>query len=71
MSGIIAIRFDEKSFFSTIQGFNPPLDYKHYIKCVSQKIKNLNAINKIYFKCDFVDGSIVNGLRQLMLLSFV
>ena len=27
--GIIAIRFDEKSFFSTILGFNHGFDYKH------------------------------------------
>ena len=27
--GIIAIRFDEKSYFSTILGFNHGLDYKH------------------------------------------
>ena len=29
-SGIIAIRFDEKSFFSTILGFTAGWDYKHY-----------------------------------------
>ena len=28
--GIIVIRFDEKSFFSTIYGFQPHWDYKHY-----------------------------------------
>ena len=28
--GIIAIRFDEKSFFSTILGFTSGWDYKHY-----------------------------------------
>ena len=27
-SGIIAIRFDEKSFFSTVLGFTPGWDYK-------------------------------------------
>ena len=37
-SGIIAIRFDEKSFFSTILGFNPGWDYKHYNQYLSQKI---------------------------------
>ena len=31
-SGTIAIRFDEKSFFSTVLGFNPSWDYKHYNK---------------------------------------
>ena len=38
--GIIAIRFDEKSFFSTLLGFTPGWDYKHYNKYVSQKIVN-------------------------------
>ena len=37
--GIIAIRFDEKSFFSTILGFNAGWDYKHYNQHNSQKIK--------------------------------
>ena len=36
-SGIIAIRFDEKSFFSTILGFTAGWDYKHYNKYISQK----------------------------------
>ena len=31
-SGIIAVRFDEKSFFSTVLGFTPGWDYKHYNK---------------------------------------
>ena len=44
-AGIIAIRFDEKSFFSTILGFTPGCDYKHY-KYVSQKIVNLSNTNK-------------------------
>ena len=37
-SGIIAIRFDEKSFFSTILGFTPGWDYKHYNQYLSQKL---------------------------------
>ena len=41
-SGIIAIRFDEKSFFSTILGFSAGWDYKHYNQYLSQKIVNLN-----------------------------
>ena len=28
--GIIATKFDEKSFFNTIPGFQPHWDYKHY-----------------------------------------
>ena len=70
-SGIIAIKFDEKSFFSTILGFTPGWDYKHYNKYVSQKVVNLGSTNKIHLKCDCIDGSVVNGLRQPILFSFV
>ena len=70
-SGIIAIRFDEKSFFSTILGFTPGWDYKHYNQYLSQKIVDLNSTNKIHLKCDAIDGSIQNGLRQPILYSFV
>ena len=70
-SGIIAIRFDEKSFFSTILGFTPCWDYKHYNEYISQKIVNLSNTNKIHLKCDVIDGSVVNGLRQPILYSFV
>ena len=69
--GIIAIRFDEKSFFSTILGFTPGCDYKHYKKYISQKIVNLSNTNKIHLKCDAIDGSVVNGVRQPILYSFV
>ena len=70
-SGIIAIRFDEKSFFSTILGFTPGWDYKHYNQYLSQKIVNLSNTNKIHLKCDAIDGSVVNGVRQPILYSFV
>ena len=70
-AGIIAIRFDEKSFFSTILGFTPGWDYKHYNKYISQKIVNLSNTNKIHLKCDVIDGSVVNCLRQSILYSFV
>ena len=66
--GIIAIRFDEKLFFSTILGFTPGWDYKHYNKYVSQKIVNLSNTNKIHLKCDCINGSIQNGSRQPILL---
>ena len=69
--GIIAIRFDEKSFFSTILGFTPGWDYKHYNKYVSQKIVNLSNTNEIHLKCDCIDGSIQDGVRQPILYSFV
>ena len=69
--GIIAIRFDEKSFFSNILGFTPGWDYKHYNKYVSQKIVNLSSTIKIHLKCVAIDGSIQNGVRQPILYSFV
>ena len=69
--GIIAIRFDEKSFFSTILGFNHGWDYKHYNQYISQKIVNLSNTSKIHLKCDVIDGSVVNGIRQPILYSFV
>ena len=69
--GIIAIRFDEKSFFNTILGFTPGWDYKHYNEYTSQRIVNLGNTNKIHLKCDVIDGSIQNGLRQPILFSFV
>ena len=70
-SGLIAIRFDEKSFFSTILGFTSGWDYKHYNKYISQKIVNLSNTNKIHLKCDVIDGSVVNGIRHPILFSFV
>ena len=69
--GIIVIKFDEKSFFSTILGFNTGWDYKHYNEYISQKIVNLGSTNKIHMKCDVIDSSVVNGLRQPILYCFV
>ena len=37
----------------------------------SEKILKLNIIKKINLKCDAIDGSVVNGLRQPILYSFV
>ena len=70
-AGKIAIRFDEKSFFSTILGFTSGWDYKHYNKYISQKIVNLGSTNKLHLKCNIIDGSIVDGFRQPILYSFV
>ena len=70
-SGFIAIRFDEKSFFSTILGFTPGWDYKRYNQYLSQKIVNLSSTNKYHLKCDCTDGSVVNGVREPILFSFV
>ena len=70
-SGIIAIRFDEKSLFSTILGFTAGWDYKHYHQYLGQKIVNLSSTNKTHLKCDAIDGSVVDGVRQPILYSFV
>ena len=70
-SGIIAIRFDEKSFFNTVLGFTSGWDYKHYNKYFSQKMVNLGSTTKIHLKCDCIDGSIRDGVRQPILFSFV
>ena len=69
--GIIAIRFDEKSFFSTVLGFTPGWDFKHYNEYFSQKIINLSTRNKIHLKCDVIDGFIQDGIRRPILISFV
>ena len=37
----------------------------------AKKIVNLGNTNKIHLKCDCIDGSVVNGLRQPILYSFV
>ena len=69
--GIIAVKFDEQSFFSNILGFTPGWDYKHYNKYISQKILNLGSTTKIHLKADVIDGSVVDGVRQPILYSFV
>ena len=74
------LRFDKKSFFHTLLGFTPYWDYKPtnaihadssgvYTK--DKIILNLNTIDKIQLKCDCIDGSIQDGLRQTILFSFV
>ena len=70
-NGIIAIRFDEMSFFTTILGFNPNWDYEPYNEYISQKIVNLTSTNKIHLKADVIDGSVVNGVREPILFSFI
>ena len=70
-SGIIAIRFDEKSVFSTILGFTAGWDYEHNNQYLSQKIVDLSSKNIIHLKSDAIDGSVVDGVRQPILYSFV
>ena len=74
------LRFDKQSFFHTLLGFSPYWDYKPnnsshvFIPGVypSDKIiLSLNTIDKIHLKCDAIDGSIQDGVRQPFLFSFV
>ena len=69
--GIKSIGFDKKLFFGTILCFKPYWVYKHYNKYISQKIVNSSSTNKIHLKCDVIDDSVVNGLKQAILYSFV
>ena len=73
------LRFDERSFFHTLLGFEPYWDYKptnsnHVVipgVYTSDKILNLSTTNKIHLICDVIDDSVVDGVRQPILYSFV
>ena len=69
--GLGTLRFDKKSFFHTFLGHDPNFDYKVPGVFTSDKILNLNTTNKIHLKCDCIDGSIQNGVRQPILFTFV
>ena len=73
------LRFNEKSFLHTLLGFTPYWEYKptnsNYVAIpgvyISDKFLNLSVTNKIHLKCDCIDGSIQDGVRQPILYSFV
>ena len=69
--GLGTLRFDERSFFHTLLCFTPYWDYKPPGVYTSDEILNLSTVNKIHLKCDVIDGSVVNGIRQPILYSFV
>ena len=72
--------FTEKSFFYTILGFTQSRSYplndidSHYqligVSYKSDKPINITGIDKIHLKCDCIQGSIVNGIREPILYSF-
>ena len=72
--------FTERSFFYTILGFTQSRCYplndidSHYQSIAgsykSDKPINITGIDKIHLKCDFIQGSIINGVREPILYSF-
>ena len=72
--------FTEKSFFYTILGYTqsrsyPLEDKEGFYQLVaglykSDKPINITGIDKIHLKCDCIQGSIVNGIREPILYSF-
>ena len=72
--------FTEKSFFDTILGFTQsrsyPLDdmdgfYQLIAGSYQSDIPiNITGIDKVLLKCDCIQGSIVNGIREPILYSF-
>ena len=72
--------FTEKPFFSTILGFNqsrsyPLEDIDVFYQIIAGSYKsdkpiNFTGIDKIHLKCDCIQGSIVNVVREPILYSF-
>ena len=72
--------FTNKSFLYTILGFTQshsyPLDDKGgFYQLIAgsyenDKPNNITSIDRVHLKCDCIDGSIVNGIRELILYSF-
>ena len=68
---ILAGRFGEKSFLSTIFGFSLHCDFKYYNGYICQSFINLSTIDKLQLKCIVFDGSISNGFQKPTIFSFV
>ena len=72
--------FTEKSFFYTFLGFTqsrsyPLEDIDGFYQLVAGSYKsnkpiNFTGIDKVHLKCDCIQGSIVNGIREPILYSF-
>ena len=72
--------FTNKSFFYTILGFTqshqgPLNDIDGFYQLISGSYKsekpiNITGIDKVHLKCDCIQGSIVNGIREPILYSF-
>ena len=72
--------FTETTFFYTILGFTRPRSYPlddidGFYQLIagsykSDKPNTITGIDKIHLKCDCIQGSIVNGIREPILYSF-
>ena len=72
--------FTEKSFFYRVLGFTrsrsyPLDDIDGFYQLIAGSYKsdrpiNITGIDKIHLECDFINGSIVNGVREPILCSF-
>ena len=72
--------FTERSFFYTILGFTqsrscPLDDIDGFYQLIAGSYKsdkpiNITGIDKIHLKCDCIQGSIVNGIREPILYTF-
>ena len=76
------LKFTNKSFFYTILGFTQshsyPLDHIHidgFYQLIAGSYESdkpilITSNDKVHLKCDCIDGSIVNGIRESVLYSF-
>ena len=74
------LNFTEKSFCYTNLGFTrsrsyPLDDIDGFYELITgsyriEKPINITGVDKIHLKCDCIQGSIVNGIRELILYSF-
>ena len=72
--------FTEKSFFYSILGFTqsrsyPLDDVEGFYQLIAGSYKsdkpiNITGVDKVHLKCDCIQGSIVNGVREPILFSF-
>ena len=72
--------FTEKPFFYTILGFTqsrsyPLDDIDGFYQLIAGSYKsdkpiNITGVDKIHLKCDCIQGSIINGIREPILYSF-
>ena len=70
------LKFDKKSLFITVLVCLPFWDYKNPVETrnfvyYSEKNRKKSINDEIHLKCDVIDGSVLNGVRQPIFHSFV